>query len=106
MVKTGLVRRFGRITMGCLLAIIGLAVPRVLIFFIWLLTGWIGHAYETRIWPILGFIFMPYTTLAYLAAMLNNNHALSGLWLVLFIIAILADVGTWGGGRAAYRKKK
>jgi len=91
--------------MGCLLVVIGLALPRVLMFFIWLLTDWFGRGFETRLWPILGFIFLPYTTLAYLAAMLNNNHALSGLWLVLFILAILVDIGNWGGGRAAARRR-
>lgn len=90
--------------MGCLLAIVGLAVPRILIFFIWLLTDWLTRGFETRIWPILGFIFMPYTTLAYLAAMLNNHHTLSGFWLVLFVLAILVDIGNWGGSRAASRK--
>ena len=91
--------------MGCVLVLIGLAVPRVLMFFIWLLTDWFGHGFETRIWPILGFIFLPYTTLAYLAAMLNNHHALSGLWLVLFVFAIFIDIGNWGGSRAASRRR-
>ena len=91
--------------MGCVLVVIGLALPRVLMFFIWLLTDWFGRGFETRVWPILGFIFLPYTTLAYLAAMLNNNHALSGLWLVLFVLVILVDIGNWGGGRAASRRR-
>ena len=91
--------------MGCVLVVIGLALPRVLMFFIWLLTDWFGRGFETRVWPLLGFIFLPYTTLAYLAAMLNNNHALSGLWLVLFVLVILVDIGNWGGGRAASRRR-
>ncbi len=91
--------------MGCVLVVIGLAVPRVLMFFIWLLTDWFGRGFETRVWPILGFIFLPYTTLAYMAAMLNNNHKLSGLWLVLFVLAILVDIGNWGGSRAATRRR-
>jgi len=90
--------------MGCVLAVIALLVPRVLMVFIYLLTDWFGRAYETVIWPLLGFIFMPYATLAYMAAMLNNNHSLSGWWLALFIAAIVVDAGHWGGsGRAAAR---
>ena len=64
--------------MGCILVVIALAVPRVLMFFMWLLTDWFARAFDTVIWPVLGFLFMPYTTLAYMTAMLNNNHALSG----------------------------
>jgi hypothetical protein len=90
--------------MGCVLAVIALLVPRVLMVFIYLLTDWFGRAYETVIWPLLGFLFMPYATLAYMAAMLNNNHSLSGWWLALFIAAIVVDAGHWGGsGRAAAR---
>lgn len=79
--------------MGCLLPIVSLFMPRGVLFFIWLLTDWLSKAYETSIWPFLGFLLMPYTTLAYMAAMLNNNHSLSGGWLFLFVIAVLVDLG-------------
>jgi hypothetical protein len=49
---------------------------------------------------------MPYTTLAYLAAMLNNSHKLSGMWLVLFIVAIIVDVGNWGGSGSSCRRRR
>ena len=91
--------------MGCIFAVIALALPRTLMVFAFLLTDWFGRGFETQVWPILGFVFMPYTTLAYLAAMLNNNHTLSGGWLALFIVAIIVDVGHWGGGGVAYRRK-
>jgi len=91
--------------MGCIFAVVALAVPRVLMVFVFLLTDWFGRACENALWPILGFVFMPYTTLAYLGAMLYNSHTLSGGWLALFIIAIVVDAGHWGGGRLAYRRK-
>ena len=91
--------------MGCIFAVIALALPRTLMVFAFLLTDWFGRGFETQVWPILGFVFMPYTTLAYLMAMLNNNHTLSGGWLALFIVAIIIDAGHWGGGGVAYRRK-
>ena len=91
--------------MGCIFAVIALAVPRTLMVFVFLLTDWFGRGFETQVWPILGFVFMPYTTLAYLAAMLNNNHTLSGGWLALCIVAIIVDAGHWGGSGVAYRRK-
>ena len=91
--------------MGCIFIVIALALPRIMMVFAFLLTDWFGRGFETQVWPILGFVFMPYTTLAYLAAMLNNNHTLSGGWLALFIVAIIVDVGHWGGGGVAYRRK-
>lgn len=84
--------------MPILIAIIALLAPRLVMFFIWLLTGWFGQAYSSALWPVLGFFFMPYTTLAYMAAMLNNNHQVGGMWLVLLIVAVVVDIGHWGGG--------
>ena len=91
--------------MGCMLAVVALAVPRVLMVCAFLLTDWFARAFAAPVWPILGFVFMPYTTLAYLAAMLNNNHALSGGWLALFVVAIVVDAGHWGGGGLTYRRR-
>ncbi len=79
--------------MGCLLPCLAVLMPRVVMFFILLLTNWFQQAYQTVLWPLLGFFFMPYTTLAYMAAMLNNNHQLSNGWLVLVIIAVILDLG-------------
>jgi len=92
--------------MGCLIVIIAMALPRLMMFFILLLTDWFGRAYDTVIWPVLGFVLLPYTTLAYMAAMLNNNHSLGGWWTVLLVVAVLVDLGNNGGGanKAARRR--
>ena len=84
--------------MPCCLAVIAFVAPRISMLFIWLLTDWFGRAYETVVWPALGFVFLPYTTLAYMAAMLRNDHVVSGWWLALVIVAAVVDVGHWGGG--------
>jgi hypothetical protein len=79
--------------MGCLLPLVAVFAPRLVMFFIFLLTSWFQTAYQTVIWPLLGFFFMPYTTLAYMGAMLNNNHKLDGGWLVVVIVAVIFDLG-------------
>jgi len=81
--------------MGCLIAIFLIAAPRTVLFFIWLLTDWFNRAYDSFIWPLLGFLFMPYTTGAYMGAMLSNNNHLSGGWIILIIIAVVVDIGNW-----------
>ena len=91
--------------MGCLLLMIALVAPRLLMFFIRLLTDWFDRAYQTTFWPVLGFFLMPYTTLAYMAAMLHNDHHVSGGWLVLVVVAVLVDLGHFGGeGRVVHRR--
>lgn len=82
--------------MGCLLIIFSIFTPRIVLAIIFLFTQWFSLAYQSLIWPLLGFIFMPYTTLAYMLAMINNNHVISGGWLVVVIIAVIIDLGGQG----------
>lgn len=84
--------------MGCLLIVLAVALPRVTMGFILILTDWFGRVFTGWGWPVLGFIFFPYTTLAYMAAYLNTGGMISPLWLVVIIFAVLADLGQWGGG--------
>jgi hypothetical protein len=84
---------------GCLLVILSAMMPRLVIIVIAIATNWISMAYETTIWPLLGWLFMPFTTLAYMAAMLNNNHEVSGGWIILMIVAVLMDLGGNSSGR-------
>lgn len=83
--------------MGCLLLIFAVIIPRVVMAILFLLTDWFSIAFQTILWPLLGFIFMPYTTLAYMSAMVLNNHQITNGWLVLLIIAIIVDLGGHGG---------
>lgn len=92
--------------MQCLLIVLALAVPRLLLFFIWMLTDWFSRSFYTVAIPVLGILFMPYTTLAYLAAMLNNNMAVSGWWTVLILLAIIVDVAHLGAGRFRKRARR
>ena len=48
--------------MPCLLVVIALMVPRVTMICIFLLTQWFQAAFTNLVWPVLGFLFMPYTT--------------------------------------------
>jgi hypothetical protein len=77
--------------MPCIVVILAVLTPRLVMFFMWLLTNWFDLAFHSWIWPLAGFLFMPYTTLAYMAAMLNNAHGVTGWWLALLILAV--DLG-------------
>lgn len=81
--------------MGCLIVLMALLVPRFTMIFIWLLTDWIGQAYNSFIWPFLGFFFMPYTTLAYMAGQLNGGITNSAFYMIIFIVAIIIDAFGW-----------
>lgn len=65
-------------------------------FILFLMTNWFA-VFQTILWPILGFLFMPYTTLAYMVGMVYNHHQITNGWLVLLIVAIIMDLGGHGG---------
>lgn len=93
--------------MGCLVTLLALITPRVAMASIWIFTDWIGRAYETTLWPVLGFIFMPYTALAYMAAMHRNGGQVSGWWIVLIVAAVILDLSSdsTAGKKSTSRKR-
>jgi hypothetical protein len=90
--------------MGCLLALVGLITPRVVMVLLWVFTNYLSRAFDTFIWPLLGFFFLPTTTLAYAVAQ-NSFDGLRGVGLVLFILGVLIDFGMLGGGARSRRRR-
>jgi hypothetical protein len=91
--------------MPCLVALLALAFPRLAIVLVVLLSDYIGQAYQTTIWPLLGFFFMPCTTLAYAWA-INSNGSVSGAHLIVVVVAVLMDLGVFGAGEAGRRSSR
>lgn len=83
--------------MGCLLLIIFLIFPRVALVLLFLFTHYLERAYHGLLLPLLGFIFLPLTTLVY-AWMVNTSQPVAGLNLIILIIAVVVDLGGLGGG--------
>ncbi|MCA9416711.1 MAG: hypothetical protein KC917_10585, partial [Candidatus Omnitrophica bacterium] len=86
----------------CLLVVVGL-FPRVALVLMWL-TGYAQAAFTTLLFPILGFLLMPYTTCAYAIGMVETG-GFRGWTLILLIIAIALDLGHLGGSGAYQRRR-
>ena len=90
--------------MACLLLILIVAFPRIALVLMFLLSNYLQRAYHNLIVPVIGFIFLPLTTLVY--AWMTNTHApIAGVNLIILIIAVVIDVGGLGGG-SAYRSRR
>jgi hypothetical protein len=90
--------------MGCFLGCLALAAPRLVIVLVVIFSDYVGRAYETTVWPLLGFFFMPMTTLAYAWA-INSQGSVSGIYLAVVVLAVLLDLGLIGGGGASARHR-
>ena len=84
-------------------ALLGLAMPRVVMVILWIFTDYLGRAYEGVIIPLLGFFFLPTTTLTYAIAE-NETGGFEGWGAVLIIVGVLFDLGIWGGGRGLFNR--
>ncbi|HEV2148630.1 MAG TPA: hypothetical protein VGR37_14595 [Longimicrobiaceae bacterium] len=89
--------------MPCLAVVLALLVPRGLILGLWLLTDWFRGMFDTPLWPVLGFLFLPTTLLWYSAV----QHWFGGEWgpaaIVGLVVALLIDVSPGGGRRRRAR---
>jgi len=88
----------------CLLVILILAFPRVVLVLMFLFSTYLQRAYHDLLVPVLGFIFLPLTTIVY--AWLANSHLpLEGINLIFLILAVVIDVGGLGGGEIHRRRR-
>jgi hypothetical protein len=90
--------------MPCLLLILFVAFPRIALVLLFFLSNYLQRAYHGVLLPILGFIFLPLTTLAY-AWMVNSGLPIVGINLIILIVAVVIDVAGWGGGEYHRRSR-
>ena len=97
--------------MPCLVVAVALFLPRLAIALLVLISDYIGRAFpgsdpfSQYVLPFLGFLFLPYTLLAYAWAQ-NNGAGISVLDRVVIVLAVLLDLGVIGGGAKSKRFRK
>ena len=82
--------------MPCCIGLLALLMPRLAIVLVVLFSDWLGSAYASNLWPLLGFFFLPLTTLAYAWA-IHAEGSVQGLYLVAVVLAVLMDLGVIAG---------
>lgn len=90
--------------MACLFAILASAFPRLALLFVWLFTSLVYRAFDTFIIPLLGIIFLPFTTLMYVLAYIPGI-GLTGWGWFFVILGVFLDMGAYGGSAAANRTR-
>jgi hypothetical protein len=88
--------------MCCVLALLAFVGPRLVIFLLWLVTSYMSRAFDMFLLPFLGFLFLPWTTIAWAIAQ-NEFGGVNGLGLLVVALGFLADIGVLGGGARGRR---
>jgi hypothetical protein len=79
---------------GCLLAMGAAFAPRVVLIIMWIVGPRVNAAFNSFIWPLLGLIFAPYTTIMYVLVWSPGTGVGGWDWVwVLFGVAL--DVMKW-----------
>ena len=72
------------------------AFPRLALLILWIAKpALVGAAFNTFLLPLLGIIFLPFTTLIYVIVYVPGE-GLTGLGIFWVILALLLDIGQWG----------
>lgn len=83
----------------CLLGCLALSFPRVILLVVWLSSDYLEWAFETKLWPVLGWLFMPTTTLAWAFAMHYGEHRWTPVGIAAVVVGVLIDLGLLGSNR-------
>jgi hypothetical protein len=90
--------------MGCLFAVFAGFFPRLAVLFIWLARPALFNAAfgGAWLWPLLGIIFLPFTTLMYVL-LWSPGVGITGFDWFWLILAVVLDLG--GIGSSAYSNR-
>jgi len=76
--------------------------PRFALALVWIFGNRVEAAFSTWVWPLLGLLFAPWTTLAYVIVW-GPIHGVSGAGWLLVGFGVLLDLMTYSGSFARDR---
>ena len=90
--------------MACLFAILAASFPRLALLFVWLFTPLIHRAFDTFLVPLIGIVFLPFTTLMYVFAYIPGIGLTGWGWVWVFL-GVLLDMAAYGSSVATNRER-
>jgi hypothetical protein len=85
---------------GCLALLLALIAPRFVLLVLWIFTDYLARAFSSGWWGLLGFVFLPTTTIGYAIARNAFSSASGGLraaGILIIALGIAVDLGLLGG---------
>lgn len=77
--------------MGCLFILLTMLSPRLGIIILWAFTNYVNLAFSSWLWPLLGLVFLPWTTLMYILVAAPVGGITFWGWLMV-ALGLLSDV--------------
>ncbi len=89
---------------GCIFALGAAMFPRLGVLFLWLFTPLVNRAFDSIVVPILGIVFLPFTTLVYVLVWSPLVGVSSWGW-VWVVLAFFFDLGAYAGSAFGSRRR-
>jgi len=83
--------------MCCFITLFLLIGPRVALIFMWLFSDLVTRAFPNFLFPLLGTIFLPFTTIFYVLAY-QPVWGIDGFGWFFVILGFIIDISSYGGG--------
>ena len=90
---------------GCIVALLAIFSPRLAIFALWAFTDRMSIAFDSFWWAAIGFVFLPWTTLAWAVAYAPVRGVEGFGWFVVGL-GFVVDISTHLGSMKARREQK
>jgi hypothetical protein len=87
----------------CCLGCLGMFAPRLVLIFLWLFTNAVDRAFSSLLLPLVGIIFLPFTTLFYVLVYSTSHNGPTAAGWILVFIGFLLDLGSYSSG---YRDRR
>ena len=88
----------------CLIALIAVLSPRLAIVLLWLFTNYVDRAFSGFFLPLVGLIFLPWTTLLYVLVDVAPGPIHVAGWFVIGL-GVLIDLNSWAQARSGRRSR-
>ena len=86
----------------CFVLLLGLLGPRIAFAAWWIFGDKVDMAFNGWIWPLLGLLFLPWTSICYVLAW-GPLHGVSGAGWLLVAIGVFLDVASYASRSAKAR---
>jgi hypothetical protein len=83
----------------CLLAAVGSFFPRVALLLMWLFTSYVDRAFSGFLLPLVGLIFLPFTTIMFCLVYSPAAHGVVGVNWIWVLLGLLLDLSSYASGR-------
>ena len=82
----------------CIFAVAASFFPRVALLFMWIFTDYVTRAFDSFIFPLIGLIFLPFTTIMFCLVYSPAAQGVVGAGWIWVLLGLLIDISSYASG--------